>query len=191
MHRVTQEAKADEARFHDVDVRGAAQRLRAKIGDLPVVVVTATDGRCLPTSRPLMAQQLDDDGVLWFFVPSDGTLAHDVEQNPRVSASYSDPARGIYVAMSGYARLIYDPDRIFALWDDQLETWFAQGPLDPRLALLRVDVDHAEYWDEHSSGVIRLLALAHAALLREPPQPATEHRRLSLRNGNGSAPHPA
>jgi general stress protein 26 len=188
---VTQDSNADETRGQDLDVRGAAERLRAKIGDLPVAMVTATDGRCLPTSRPLMTQQLDDDGVLWFFVPSDGTLARDVELNPRVSASYSDPAHGVYVAMSGYARLIYDPDRIFALWDDQLEAWFAQGPLDPRLALLRVDVDHAEYWDEHSRGVIRLLALAHAALLREQPQPATEHRRLRLRNGNGGTPRPA
>jgi general stress protein 26 len=188
---VTQDVKADATRFHDTDLRGAVERLRAKIGDLPVAMVTATDCHCLPTTRPLMTRQLDDDGVLWFFVPSDGTLARDIEQNPRVSASYSDPARRVYVAMSGYARLIYDPDRIFALWDDQLEAWFAHGPLDPRLALLRVDVDHAEYWDEHSRGVIRLLALAHAALLREPPRSATEHRRLSLRNGNGSAPHPA
>jgi general stress protein 26 len=186
--QVTRELKADVTRFDDTDMRGAVARLRAKIGDLPVAMVTATDGRCLPTSRPLMTQQLDDDGALWFFVPSDGTLAHDVEQNPRVSATYSDIAHGVYVAMSGYARLIYDPDRIFALWDDGLEAWFGQGPLDPRLALLRVDVDHAEYWDAHSSGVIRLLALAHAALRREPQLPATEHRRLSLRDGNGSAP---
>jgi len=178
------ETKADEARMHDADVRGAVARLRAKIGDFAVAMVTAT-------SRPLMTQQLDDEGALWFFVPSDGTLARDVEVNPRVCATYSDLARGVYVAMSGYARLIYDPDRIFALWDDELEAWFGQGPLDPRLSLLRVDVDHAEYWDEHSSGVIRLLALAHAALLREPPLPATEHRRLSLRHGNGSAPSPA
>ena len=96
--------KADETRFDDADVRGAAERLRAKIGDLPVAMVTATDGHCLPTSRPLMTQQLDDDddGVVWFFVPSDGTLARDVEQNPRVSApatavprtAYTLPCRG-------------------------------------------------------------------------------------------------
>jgi general stress protein 26 len=95
---VTQDVTADKTRFHDADVRTAAEQLRAKIGDLPVAMVTATNGRCLPTSRPLLTQQLDDDGVLWFFVPSDGTLARDVAQNPRVSASYSDPARGIYVA---------------------------------------------------------------------------------------------
>src|SRR5438874_1871083 len=133
---MTDETKTREARIRDGDVRSAVARLRAKIGDSPVTMVTATDGRCLPTSRPLRAQQLDNDGALWFFVPSDGTLARDVEANPRVCATYSDPAHGMYVAMSGYARLIYDADRIFALWNDELEAWFGKGPLDPRLALL-------------------------------------------------------
>jgi hypothetical protein len=81
--------------------------------------------------------------------------------------------------------LVYDPDRIFALWDDRVEPWFRQGPLDPRLALLRVDVDHAEYWDECSRGMVRLLALAHAALRREPAMPVAEHGRLKVRNGGG------
>jgi hypothetical protein len=44
-----------------------------------------------------------------------------------------------------------------------------EAPARPALRLC----DHAEYWDEHSTGVIRLLALAHAALLCEPPQRAT------------------
>ena len=61
---MTQDVKADATCFNDADVRGAAARLRAKIGDLPVAMVTATDGHCLPTSRPLLRQQLDDDGVL-------------------------------------------------------------------------------------------------------------------------------
>jgi hypothetical protein len=34
--------KADETRFHDADVRNATERLRAKIGDLPIAIVTAT-----------------------------------------------------------------------------------------------------------------------------------------------------
>ena len=116
---MTDETKTCEARIRDGDVRSAVARLRAKIGDSPVTMVTATDGRCLPTSRPLRAQQLDNDGALWFFVPSDGTLARDVEANPRVCATYSDPAHGMYVAMSGYARLIYDADRLFAAGNEQ------------------------------------------------------------------------
>ena len=182
---------ATETPFYEADVRGAAARLKAKIGSLSVAMVTAADHLGTPTSRPLTTQQFDDDGVLWFFVSSEGTLARDVEKNPRVNVNYSDPARGVYVAISGYGRLVYDPDRIFALWDDELETWFGEGPLDPQLAVLRINVDRAEYWDEHSRGVIRLLARAHAALRREPRSPPAEHRRLTLRSGNGESPHAA
>ena len=169
----------------ELDPREASERLRAKIGDRAIAMVTATDRRYMPSSRPLLTQQFDDDGVLWFFVPSDGSLALGIETNPRVSVTYSDPGRGVYVSLSGYARLVYDPDRIFTLWDERVEPWFRQGPLDPRLALLRVDVDHAEYWDERSKGMVRLLELAHAALRGEPAMPVTEHGRLKVRNGGG------
>src|SRR5438477_203277 len=164
----------------ELDPREASERLRAKIGDRAIAMVTATDRRYMPASRPLLTQQFDDNGVLWFFVPSDGSLALGIETNPRVSATYSDPGRGVYVSLSGYARLIYDPDRIFALWDSRVEAWFTEGPLDPRLAMLRIDIDCAEYWDERSRKGIHLFALAHAALRGEVPVPAAEHGRLKL-----------
>ena len=161
------------------DARDAVQRLRGLLKSGAVAMVTATDRRFMPASRPLLTQALDDEGVLWFFVPSDGSLALDIESNPRVSATYSDPLRGVYVSLSGYARLVYDPERIFGLWDERVEAWFSQGPLDPRLSLLRVDVDHAEYWEERSRRRIRLLALAQAALGGETRAP--EHGRLQFR----------
>jgi general stress protein 26 len=167
-----------------LEAREAAMRLRAKIGEHAIAMVTATDRRYMPASRPLLTQHFDDDGVLWFFAASDGSLALGIETNPRVSVTYSDPGHGLYVSLSGYARLVYDPERIFALWEERVQAWFPQGPLDPRLALLRVDVDHAEYWDEHSSRMVRLLALAQAALLREPSVSAIEHRRMKLRGAH-------
>jgi len=172
-----------------LEAREVAILLRAKIGEHAIAMVTATERRYMPASRPLLTQHFDDDGVLWFFAASDGSLALGIDTNPRVSVTYSDPGRGLYVSLSGYARLVHDPDRIFALWQERVQAWFPEGPLDPRLALLRVAVDHAEYWDEHSSRMVRLLALAHAALSRDPSAPATEHGRLKLRgNLRGAAP---
>jgi general stress protein 26 len=185
------DGEAAETPLRETDARGAITRLKTKIGGLAVAMVTTADNLCMPTSRPLTTQQFDDDGVLWFFVPSRGTLARDVEHNPRVNVNYTDPGHGVYVAISGYARLVYDPDRIFALWDDRLETWFAEGKRDPGLALLRVDVEQARYWDESSRGIIRLLAFGHAALRHEPRPRAAEHRRLTLRQGNGESALPA
>jgi hypothetical protein len=76
---------------------------------------------------------------------------------------------------------VHDPERILALWDARLAAWFPQGLADPRLALLRIDVDHGEYWDEHASRMVGWLARAQAALRGEPAPPAGEHHRLTLR----------
>jgi general stress protein 26 len=162
------------------DVRNAAIHLRARIGELAIAMVTTTDRRYMPASRPLLTQLFEDNGVLWFFVPTDGSLASEIESNPRVSVSYCDPARGLYVSLSGYARLVHDPERMLALWDPRLASWFPEGLADPRLALLRVDVDHGEYWDERASRMVGWLARAQAAL-RGAPAPPAEHHRLTLR----------
>ena len=171
--------------------RQATLRLRARISELAVAMVTTTDRRYMPSSRPLVTQQFDEDGVLWFFARSDGSLAEDLETNRRVSVSYCDPGRGLYVSLSGFARFVYDSERILALWDERVSPWFPLGPSDSRLGLLRVDVDHAEYWDEPSSRMVRLLARAQAKLRRDPSLPRAEHERLDLRKrptGSRSAP---
>ena len=119
------------------------------------------------------------------------SLAEDLETNPRVSVSYCDPGRGLYVSLSGFARFVYDPERILALWDERVSPWFPLGPSDSRLGLLLIDVDHAEYWDEPSSRMVRLLARAQAKLRRDPSMPPAEHERLDLRKrptGTRSAP---
>jgi len=161
--------------------RQSTLRLRARIGVLAVAMVTATDRRFMPSSRPLVTLQFDEDGVLWFFARSDGSLAQDLETNPRVSVSYCDPVRGLYVSLSGFARFVYDPERILTLWDERVLPWFPQGASDSRLALLRVDVDHGEYWDEPSSRMVRLLARAQAKLLGDPSLPRRAPERLYLR----------
>lgn len=161
--------------------RQATLRLRARISELPIAMVTATDRRYMPSGRPLVTLQFDEDGVLWFFAPSDGSLAQDLETNARVSVSYCDSGRGLYVSLSGFARFVYDPERILALWDDRVLPWFPLGASDSRLALLRVDVDHGEYWDEPSSRMVRLLARAQAKLLGDPSLPRREPERVHLR----------
>jgi general stress protein 26 len=166
---------------HPAGARDSVARLQGRIGELAIAMVTTTDRRYMPASRPLLTQRFEDDGVLWFFAPNDGSLATGIEANPRVSVAYCDPARGLYISLSGYARFVYDPERILTLWNGRLAAWFPEGPADPRLALLRVDVDHGEYWDERAGRMVRLLARAQAALRGEPAPLPAEHKRLDLR----------
>jgi hypothetical protein len=42
---------------------------------------------------------------------------------------------------------VSDSKKVEDLWDPSYQRWFPGGPSDPGLALIRVRVERAEYWD--------------------------------------------
>ena len=99
------------------------------------------------------------------------------------------PRQCKYVTLSGYARLVYDPERIRALWNDPFVAWFGQGLRDRRLALLRVDVERARWWDQGFRRLLKPLVRARGTLPNAlVPAPAAG-RRLALR-GESVTPMP-
>ena len=64
------------------------------------------------------------------------------------------------------------------LWNAMAGAWFTRGPDDPKLALLRVDVDKGEYWEPDVSKVVQFFSIAKAALTRTPPKHVGEHREF-------------
>ncbi len=97
-------------------------------------------------SRPLVLQEVDPDGGLWFFIGRSSTLANDLRVNPQVVVSHSDALETKYLSVSGRVILVEDRARISALWRSTYLTWFPLGISDPELLLIRVDVHSAERW---------------------------------------------
>jgi len=64
----------------------------------------------------------------------------------RVSLGYADPAKNVYCAVSGLGRLLRDIQKAKQLWSMEQRAYYPNGPEDERLALLRVQIKHAEYW---------------------------------------------
>ena len=69
-------------------------------------------------------------------------LHHDV----RVSLGYSDPAKNVFVAVSGSGGLFRDAQKAKQLWSVEQRAYYPEGPEDERLALLHVLIERAEYW---------------------------------------------
>ena len=61
-----------------------------------------------------------------------------------------------------------DRSKIEELWNPLFKAWFPQGLEDPDLALLKVNVDKAEYWDSPSSKVVRLAGFLKAVATGKP-----------------------
>jgi len=127
-------------------------------------------------SRPMATQDAEFDGTLWFFTRGDAPKADEVRRSEQVNLSYASPTDQRYVSVSGTAHLVRDPQKIKEFWNPLLKAWFPEGRDDPQLALLRVDVEKAEYWDSPSSTTVHLVGFVKALVTGQPYRPGANEK---------------
>lgn len=160
----------------------------AKLGKLIkgihiAMMTTATEGGEL-RSRPMATQQTDFDGDLWFFTDSDSGKVFEIGRENHVNISYADPGDNRYVSVSGTASVVRDRQKVKELWSSIHKAWFPDGPDDPKLTLLKVQVHQAEYWDGPSSTMVQLIGFAKATLTGHR-YIRGDHDKLNLRGSTG------
>lgn len=141
------------------DRQKAINELRDLIGDIHVAMLTTVTEEGTLQSRPMITARHEFDGTLWFFSLDNDPKVKQIGDHSTVNLAYSDPSAGRFVSISGNADLVRDAKRAEVLWTEELADWFPDGPTDPSLALIRVDVEEAEYWDSKHN---RLASLARA-----------------------------
>lgn len=144
------------------------KKLREMIKDIRFAMLTTVEEDGTLHSRPMATQEVEFDGDLWFFTNAKAPKVEEVQHDQHVNVSYSEPNEQKYVSVSGKAQLVSDRQKIEELWNPLFKAWFPQGLDDPDLALLKVSVDKAEYWDSPSSKVVRLLGFAKALVTGKP-----------------------
>ena len=122
-------------------------------------------------ARPMVAAQSGFDGTLWFFTRASSHKVNEVKQDQRVGVTYADPGKQDYVSLSGHAQLVRDKAAIDAHWGESMRTWFPKGKDDPDIALLKVDITMAEYWDAPNSTMVHAYGYLKAVVTGEPPHP--------------------
>ena len=137
------------------------QKLNELIKDAQVAMLTTNDGGVL-RSRPMMTQEFEFDGNLWFFTSSNTHKAEEIERDNRVNLAYAQPENNTYVSVSGRATLVKDQDKIDEYWNDAYKAWFPEGKNQPDLVLLKVEAEQAEYWDSPSSTIVHALGFLKA-----------------------------
>ena len=140
----------------------AIQKLGKMIEGIKIAMLATIDEDGSLRSRPMMTQETEFDGELWFFTRASAPKVDEIEHDHHVNVSYAAPDDNRYVSVSGMARLVRDRAKIEELWNPAYKAWFPDGLDDPDLALLQVSVDHAEYWDSPSSTMVHLIGVAKA-----------------------------
>lgn len=148
------------------------EKLVTMIEALGVGMLTTEEENGGLRSRPMTTQRAEK-GILWFFTAK--KLAN-AEKDAQVNVSYADPNNEVYVSVTGAARTFRDSAKARELWNSGAQRWFPEGPDDPRLIILKVEIVQAEYWDVDKRAMIRLLdkGAGGAEILS-----ATEHKKFS------------
>lgn len=154
----------DEHTDHNENIK----KLREMIKDIRFAMMTTAEDDGTLRSRPMATQQVEFDGDLWFFTNANAPKVDEVQHNQHVNLSYAEPNDQKYVSVSGKAQLVRDRQKIEELWNPLFKAWFPQGLDDPDLALLKVSLDKAEYWDSPSSKVVRLVGFLKAVVTGKP-----------------------
>ena len=139
------------------------KKLREMIKKMDIGMLTTTDEDGTLRSRPMSTNgEIEFDGDLWFFTYGNSHKVLEVKHDPQVNVSFSSPENQRYVSMSGTAQLVRDKKKIEELWKPELKAWFPKGTDEPDIALLKVNVHKAEYWDSPSSMVAHAIGLVKA-----------------------------
>ncbi len=133
-------------------------------------------------SAPLTTQNKSGDGgtQLYFFISRKSELAGCIAHDANVGVSYAHPGDDTYVSVSGKATIIEDQTKKDYLFTPFAKAWFPGGATDPDLALLAVEIGHAEFWNVTESKMTQLFIMAKAAITGEPPKDLGEHKELNL-----------
>lgn len=154
------------------------EKLGELIKDMRIAMLTTVEADGTLHTRPLATLKYANDAQLWFFTSLDSAKVHEVEEDRRASVTYSDMEQNVYVVVSGTADIVQDRRKAEELWTPMAKAWFPDGVEDPRLALLRVRIERAEYWDSPGRAAY-LFGVAKASMTGKPTNMG-ENRKMTL-----------
>lgn len=118
-------------------------------------------------SRPMATQEVEFDGDLWFFTRADSAKVWEAGHHRQVNVSFADTEKSKFISASGTATLVRDRSKMEELWKPPYKIFFPQGLEDPEIALLKVSVQRAEYWDSSPTAIGRAFDFAKAFLTKD------------------------
>ncbi len=146
------------------DARTPVEQFNDMIRGLKFVILTTVCKDGSPQSCPMATREADEQGYLWFFTRTNTHTVQALRDNQHIGLAYFDAANQRYISVCGIADLRNDPAKIRQLWDARYEPWLPQGVDDPALALIRVLITAAEYWDGSEARMVSLPGFADPAV---------------------------
>ena len=108
-------------------------------------------------TQPMTAVFEDQDreaGLLWIFTAKDHDLTRAMGQSDRAIAAYSAKGHELFASLRGTLQIVNDAATIDRLWSPIIAEWY-EGKDDPKLALVRFQVEDAKVWLSDVEGFLK------------------------------------
>lgn len=168
----------------DTDERTKALKtLAGLIREIPVAMLTTNSMDKSLHSRPMINVNREFNGELWFFTLPDDSKVVELKVNTNVNVSFASPSNHQYVSVAGSGEAMRDNKRAELLWTDGCESWFPSGAKVGDMALIRVEVESAEYWDAKKSAMVAMGGLVRRVLTGDPTR-SVDHETVEWPKGS-------
>lgn len=130
----------------------------------------------LMVSRPMATQVQAEGADLWFVAMKDSPKMAEIHANPGINLSYYKDRTREWISVSGTARVVTDRAKIHELYRPDWRAWFGdQGGEnegthdDPRIALIAVDIQLAQYLELNKPQPVILFEVVKGMITGTPP----------------------
>jgi general stress protein 26 len=121
---------------------------KALKSDRTIMLGLAGEGHAQP-----MTAQLEEEGrgPIWIFSSRETDLVRSIGEGRRGAAQFSSKGHDLFASAEGDLSLSNDPVIIDLLWNPFVAAWYEGGKSDPKLILIRFDLDQAQIWLNENS----------------------------------------
>jgi general stress protein 26 len=86
-----------------------------------------------------------------FLRATDAEIVQRLGQGNRAIATFTSKGHDLFATVHGSVSVDNNRANVDRLWNRFVAAWYERGRDDPKLALLRLDADRAEIWQDRSS----------------------------------------
>ena len=131
------------------------------------MLITHGDGSDLH-ARPMVVAELSDSGQVTFLTDIGSTKAREIRADSTVLLTFQSERS--FMSATGRATVRRDPEAARRHWSVMDAAWF-DGPDDPSLGVVTVQLETAEYWDNRGRNMLSFIgSLVRGAVHGERPQ---------------------
>ncbi len=150
---------------------GSLDELKNLLQEFDTAMFTTVSPEGLLRARPMAIQKQAPEVAadLWFVASIHSAKIQEIARNPKVCVTCLRGKHGsAYISISAHATVWQDQATVGKLWQPDWKAWWPDGPKDPQICFLLMQVERAEYWAPEGGAVRVLFDVLKGLVTHEP-----------------------